>query len=164
MIDVKKILVAIDLSNNSDKLLQEAIYFAKRCEAKIVIVYVLERLDEDTGFDAPYFLFPEINEDELQRMPVPELESMMRQRVEEEIGSLIEHNLDPEIAYETKLLTGEAAEKITEFANQESIDLILMGTHGYKGFNELVLGSQAHKVLRIAPCPVITNNYNKISS
>jgi nucleotide-binding universal stress UspA family protein len=64
----------------------------------------------------------------------------------------------------TKLLIGEAAEEISEFADQESIDLILMGTHGYKGFNELVLGSQAHKVLRIAPCPVITNNYNRISS
>ncbi len=164
MIDVKKILVAIDLSDNSDKLLQDAIYFAKKCGAKIVIVYVLERLDENTGFDAPYILLPEIAEDELQRIPVAELESLMRQRVEVEIESLIEHNMDPEIAYEMKLLTGEVAEEITKFADQESVDLILMGTHGYKGFNELMLGSQAHNVLKSATCPVITNNYSRFTS
>ncbi len=158
MIDIKKILVAVDFSGNSGKLLQKAIYFAKKCDATIVITFVLENLTEDRDFYFPYILLPEKEEEELKRMPIAELESLMRQRAEEEMESLVNKNMDPAIAYKTILLVGEAAEEITKHAEQEAIDLILMGTHGYKGFNELILGSEAHKVLRNAPCLVITDN------
>ena len=158
MTDIKKILVAVDFSQNSGKLLQEAIYFAKKCDATIEIVFVLENFTKDRDFYFPYMLLPEKEEEELKRMPVPELESLMRQRAEEEMENLVKKNVDPAIACKTILLSGEAAEEITKYAEQEIIDLILMGTHGYKGFNELILGSEAHKVIRNAPCLVITAN------
>lgn len=163
MIDIKKILVAVDFSGNSGKLLQEAIYFAKKCDATIVIVFVLENFIKGREFYFPYILLPEKDEEELQRMPLPELESLMRQRAEEEMESLVKKNIDPAITCKTTLLIGEAAEEIAKYAGQEAIDLILMGTHGYKGFNELILGSEAHKVLRNAPCLVMTDN-NRIPS
>jgi nucleotide-binding universal stress UspA family protein len=103
-------------------------------------------------------LLAEKEEEELKRMPVTELESLMRQKAEEEMENLVEKNVDPAIDCKPILLSGEAAEEITKYAEQEIIDLILMGTHGYKGFNELILGSEAHKVIRIAPCLVITDN------
>ena len=158
MTDIKKILVAVDFSQNSGKLLREAIYFAKKCDATIEIVFVLENFTKDRDFYFPYMLLPEKEEEELKRMPVPELESLMRQRAEEEMENLVKKNVDPAIACKTILLSGEAAEEITKYAEQEIIDLILMGTHGYKGFNELILGSEAHKVIRNAPCLVITDN------
>ena len=158
MTDIKKILVAVDFSQNSGKLLQEAIYFAKKCDATIEIVFVLENFTKDRDFYFPYMLLPEKEEEELKRMPVPELESLMRQRAEEEMENLVKKNMGPAIACKTILLSGEAAEEITKYAEQEIIDLILMGTHGYKGFNELILGSEAHKVIRNAPCLVITDN------
>jgi nucleotide-binding universal stress UspA family protein len=158
MTDIKKILVAVDFSGNSSKIIQEAIYFAKKCDATIVIVFVLENFKEGRDFYFPYILLPEKEEEELKRMPISELESLMRQRAEEEMESLVKKNLDPAIACKTILLSGEAAEEITKYAEQEAIDLILMGTHGYKGFNELILGSEAHKVIRNAPCLVITDN------
>lgn len=158
MINIKKILVAVDFSGNSSKLLQEAIYFSKRCDATIVIVFVLENFTKGREFYFPYILLPEKDEEELKRMPIPELESLMRQRAEEEMESLVQKNIEPAITYKTTLLTGEVAEEITKYAEQEAIDLILMGTHGYKGFNEFILGSEAHKVLRNAPCLVITDN------
>jgi nucleotide-binding universal stress UspA family protein len=158
MTDIKNILVAVDFSQNSGKLLQEAIYFAKKCDATIEIVFVLENFTKDRDFYFPYILLPEKEEEELKRMPIPELESLMRQRAEEEMEDLVKKNMDPAIACKTILLSGEAAEEITKYAEQETIDLILMGTHGYKGFNELILGSEAHKVIRNAPCLVITDN------
>jgi nucleotide-binding universal stress UspA family protein len=54
------------------------------------------------------------------------------------------------------------AEEIAKYAEQEAIDLILMGPHGYKGFNELILGSEAHKVPRNAPCLVMTEFHLEI--
>ncbi|MCP4338570.1 MAG: universal stress protein [Desulfobulbaceae bacterium] len=163
MVDIKKILVAVDFSGNSDKLLQEAIYFAKKCDATIVIVFVLENFIKGREFYFPYILLPEKDEEELKRMPIPELESLMRQRAEEEMESLVKKNMEPAITCKTTLLIGEVAEEIAKYAEQEAIDLILMGTHGYKGFNELILGSEAHKVLRNAPCLVMTDN-NRIPS
>ena len=163
MKEIKKILVAVDLSGNSDKLLQSAIYFAGICNAKLLIVFVLEHFEEDSDFDSPYILLPEIEEEELQRMPIAELKSLVRQRAEEEMESLVKQNLSPAIVYETKMLEGEAAEEITEYARREAVDLILMGTHGYKGIDEFILGSQAHEVIKTSPCLVITDNY-RISS
>jgi len=163
MTNIKKILVAVDFSENSGKLIQEAIYFAKKCDATIVIVFVLENFIEGREFYFPYILLLEKEEEELKRMPLHDLESLMRQRAEEEMASLIKTNMTPDIACKTILLSGEAAEEITKYAEQEAIDLILMGTHGYKGFNEFILGSEAHEVIRNAPCLVMTDN-NRISS
>lgn len=163
MTNIKKILVAVDFSENSQRLTQEAIYFAKKCDATIVIVFVLENFIEGREFYFPYILLPEKEEEELKRMPIHDLEILMRKRAEEEMESLVKKNMTPDISCKTVLLSGEAAEEITKYAEQEAIDLILMGTHGYKGFNEFILGSEAHKVIRSAPCLVMTDN-NRISS
>jgi nucleotide-binding universal stress UspA family protein len=57
---------------------------------------------------------------------------------------------------ESKLLTGPVANEITDFAEQGQFDLIVMGTHGRTGLRHLVLGSVAEKVVRTAPCAVLT--------
>ncbi len=51
---------------------------------------------------------------------------------------------------------GEVNEAIVDYAQEETIDLIAMGTHGRRGLNRLVLGSVTNTVLRRAPCPVLT--------
>jgi len=50
---------------------------------------------------------------------------------------------------------GVPAEEIVRLAAEEAIDLIVMGTHGWGGFRNMVLGSVAHNVLRTASCPVL---------
>ena len=50
---------------------------------------------------------------------------------------------------------GRAADSILCFAKQKAINLIVMGTHGYRGFERLMLGSATEKVLRMAQCPVL---------
>ena len=51
---------------------------------------------------------------------------------------------------------GVPANEIVRFAQEESIDLIVMGTHGWTGFRHLILGSTAENVVRTAMCPVLT--------
>jgi universal stress protein A len=55
----------------------------------------------------------------------------------------------------TFLSTGVPAEEIVRVANQDSTDLIVMGTHGWSGVRHMLLGSVAEKILRSAPCPVL---------
>lgn len=51
---------------------------------------------------------------------------------------------------------GDAAEEIVRYAQQHAIDLIVLGTHGRTGFTRALLGSVAERVVRTAPCPVLT--------
>src|SRR4029450_5170996 len=57
---------------------------------------------------------------------------------------------------ETALLTGLAARNILAYAREKHIDLIVMGTHGRTGISRDLLGSVTEKVVRLAPCPVLT--------
>ena len=50
------------------------------------------------------------------------------------------------------------AEKIVEYAGDSECDLIVMGTHGYKGLERIMFGSVADKVVKSAACPVMTIN------
>jgi len=50
----------------------------------------------------------------------------------------------------------EPADEIVKYAESEGIDLIVMGTHGRPGLAHLLMGSVAEKVVRTAPCPVLT--------
>ena len=56
----------------------------------------------------------------------------------------------------TVVRTGSAPEAIVGLATDEHADLIVMGTHGRGGLNRALLGSVADRVIRLAPCPVLT--------
>ncbi len=57
-----------------------------------------------------------------------------------------------------KVLMGDVGEKIVDYASEIEADLIVMGTHGYKGLEKIMFGSVADKVVRSASCPVTTIN------
>ncbi len=68
----------------------------------------------------------------------------------------------PEAAgVEVHVLEGEPWRVITEKAEQDGFDIIVMGTHGRSGFAHLALGSVAERVVRHAPCPVLTVPHGK---
>jgi nucleotide-binding universal stress UspA family protein len=59
-------------------------------------------------------------------------------------------------AWEAEVATGSPAETIVRVAHMRGADLIVMGTHGRTGLPHVLLGSVAEKVVRLAPCPVLT--------
>jgi nucleotide-binding universal stress UspA family protein len=60
------------------------------------------------------------------------------------------------LAVHTALAQGDPVEEVLRFAAERTIDLIVIGTHGYTGLTHLLTGSTAEKVVRRAPCPVLT--------
>ncbi|RPJ07463.1 MAG: universal stress protein [Deltaproteobacteria bacterium] len=57
-----------------------------------------------------------------------------------------------------ELIVGEIVEEIVNFAEKREADLIIIGTHGSKGIEKLLLGSVAERVVKIAPCPTLVMN------
>ena len=57
---------------------------------------------------------------------------------------------------EATLLQGNPSQEIVRYAKERNSDLIIMGTHGRKGINHMLMGSVAERVVRTAPCPMLT--------
>ena len=60
-----------------------------------------------------------------------------------------------------RLEVGVPFEEIVKATEEEHADMIVMGTHGQSGFNRLLLGSVAGRVIHLAPCPVLTVRHKK---
>jgi nucleotide-binding universal stress UspA family protein len=59
-------------------------------------------------------------------------------------------------AVELRVLVGHPFERILETAGDEQVSLIVLGTHGRTGLAHTIMGSVAERVVRLAPCPVLT--------
>jgi nucleotide-binding universal stress UspA family protein len=139
--EIKHVLVPVDFSENSKKILEAAGYFSEICQAQLHVVFVVQSFDDYSGFFVPH-------------MPVAKFEEEMVQAAEEKMkGFLLGHN-----KIEAKVLVGDVGEEIIRHAEESSMDLIVMGTHGYKGLEKVMFGSVAEKVVRSSPCPVLTIN------
>jgi nucleotide-binding universal stress UspA family protein len=145
MDEIKKILVPVDFSENSKKILQDALTKAGQLNAKVMVVYVVEGLENYGGLSIPH-------------ISLAEFEKELVQSATKKMESFLEENMDPSVAHESKILHGDIVEKINTFAESEGVDMIIMGTHGYKGLEKVLFGSVAERVVKTAPCPVLTIN------
>ena len=145
MNEIKKILVPVDFSENSQKILRTAVEFAARFKAEVVIVFVVQSFDDYSGFFVPH-------------MPIIQLEEEMVKSAKEKMKSFAAETLNGSVVHSTAILSGDVVEEINSFAAKEKADLIVMGTHGYKGLDKILFGSVAEKIVKTAPCPVLTIN------
>jgi universal stress protein A len=132
-----KILFPTDFSHTGDAALEMATALARDTGAKLYIVHVQEPPAYYGGGEMYYgMLDPTANE----------------------LVKLLEEvkPADPSVAYEQRMLTGDPAGAIVDFAKDEQIDLIVLGTHGRSGLSRLLMGSVAEAVVRRAECPVLT--------
>ena len=143
MATFKKILVPVDFSEPSTLALHAAAALAKDCDASLTIVHVYEPLA--IALPEGYQLF---SEDQLTRLFEEFHRELAEQRRRAELAGA------PRV--DTELLHGFAVSEIQNFAQQCGFDLIVMGTHGRRGLSHALLGSVAERVVRLAPCPVLT--------
>ncbi len=143
--NVKNILAPVDFSENSKKILQTADYFAAKFAAKLTVIYVVQNFDDYAGFFVPH-------------MPIAQFEEDLLKSAENKMDDFLQENLDQPDAVEAKVLTGDIAEEIIVFVEKSNMDLIVMGTHGYKGLEKVLFGSVAEKIVKMAGCPVLTIN------
>lgn len=144
--DIKKILVPFDISDTAESSLSYSIGLAAKLGASITAVYVFW-IDANV-----YELSPRLV-DELEAHSSNEL----RRRVDEiKAGCARVNEKAAGIEVETVVLTGVSpALTITDYARENGFDLIAVSTHGRKGLERVILGSETEKVIREAHSPVL---------
>jgi nucleotide-binding universal stress UspA family protein len=144
MIDLQQILVPTDFGVSSQNALNYAVAFAQKFGARIHLLHVVS--------DLALFVPEAVLIVPPQLPPVEQFQSAAVAALEQTIAGL---GL-PEAIVHPVVLEGMPFEEIVRFARDKDVDLIVMGTHGHKGLAHLLLGSVAEKVVRYAPCPVLT--------
>jgi nucleotide-binding universal stress UspA family protein len=139
VINLKRILVPHDFSDSSEAAVRYAIELARKFGARLYFLNVSERLRMEMGTDFPVGLEEAV-------------EAAVRERLMTIVTPQERNELKPLFI----VVPGAPAAAIVRYASDEHIDLIVMGTHGRGFVAHVVLGSVAEKVVRTAPCPVLT--------
>lgn len=143
MPDVNNILCPVDFSEFSARAYRYALSLARHYRAELFVQHVLELWQYPCTDFAPS---PEALE---------HFYRVHRERAEEHIQQLTKDEDRVEIRSKHIIQQGMAADLILAFAQAQKIDLIVMGTHGRRGFDRLMLGSVTERVMRKASCPLL---------
>lgn len=145
MIALKKILVATDFSEPSEAALSYGRELARNFGASLTVLNVVDNiLTRAYGSDGIVLVDPE-----LQR----EIEDAARRQVD---ALLFDEDRKTLGAIGVVLTSTSPSATIVTYARDEKFDLIVMGTHGRGAVAHLLMGSVAERVVRTAPCPVLT--------
>ncbi len=144
MIEIRKIIVPTDFSENSLRALELGNEFGTRFGAEILLVHILESpIYPTTVFGAGATQLPAIREE-------------MRANVNEQLERIAKEKTPDGVVARGIVREGSPFIEIMALAEEEKADLIVIATHGHTGLKHMLLGSVAEKVVRKAPCPVLT--------
>jgi nucleotide-binding universal stress UspA family protein len=137
------ILLTTDFSELSRRAVAPALSIADRFDSKILVLYVVEdRL--------PPFV------DEYTGISMEEILQAHSERARREMARFVEHNLPDRSDVEAIVVDGMPSNEVVRVAEERSVGLIVMATHGRGFVSHALFGSTAERVLRRAPCPVLT--------
>ncbi len=147
---VKTVITPIDFSDNSKLIAESAAYIAGTFNATLHLIFVVQNFEDYSGFFVP-------------QMNMPNIEQELFVGAEEQMATFCREN---EKAFKEagmsdirhKVIMGDVGENIVQYAEENNGDMIIMGTHGYKGLEKIMFGSIADKVVKSASCPVLTIN------
>ena len=144
MILLKNILVATDFGEASDAALNYGRDLARTYGATLHVLHVAENVYARYADDGAMAFLPQMQS---------EIENAARKRM---AGLVTDEDRTMLHAKEVVLTALGAAEAIVEYAKAHTVDIIVMGTHGRRALAHLLMGSVAERVVRTAPCPVLT--------
>ena len=142
-LDIKKILVPIDFSDYSKSALKYAVNFSKNNKAEMILIYVVE----------PVIYPPDFS---MGQIAIPSVNAEWDERAKQELDKLAKEHIPQGVQVKTIIKTGKPFLEIIETASEMDVDLIIIATHGRTGIEHILFGSTAEKVVRKAPCPVLT--------
>jgi nucleotide-binding universal stress UspA family protein len=139
----EKILVPTDFSDHAQEAVRYAAELSRAYDEPLTILHV---------YDVTPYVLPET---------VPLYDTVQINQLREEFQKLLIEVRQVALSagvkqVDTELLQGSPFAEIVRFAEERSYGLIVMGTHGRTGLAHLLLGSVTEKVVRKAPCPVLT--------
>lgn len=143
MKEIKNILFATDFSESSEEAFSYALSFARSFRARIFVLHVISEPVDMRGFYVPHISF-----DSLESEIIASAQKMLKEFCTSHFKESDHYAFD--------VVSGIPSEKIIKHAEQENADLIVMGTHGRGGLDHLLFGSNAEKIVRRSPIPVLT--------
>ena len=141
---IKTILVPTDFSAASDRALRYARDLADAVGASLHVLHVLENPFPPGTFMEMYAASADSHLEHRGRQARARLESLLTDEQRAKYSAV------------QVMLPGMAAEQILEYLNEHPADLVVMGTAGRAGLSRLMMGSVADRIVRAAPCPVLT--------
>ncbi len=140
--DIKSILVPVDFSSNSARALEYAHTLATRFRASLHLLHVCEVPSLTTGSMDAYAIAYSTWSQQLGEEAERELLKLLPQLTG--------------VTVTTEVLFGSPARALVTAATHRKVDLIVMGTHGHGPLMHALMGNVAERVVRMAPCPVLT--------
>jgi nucleotide-binding universal stress UspA family protein len=144
MISLERILVPTDFSEPSEKALQYAKALGGLVHASLHLLHVVEEPFVHAWTVEGYVA------------SLPDWRNAMEMKAREDIERLLSEEERVRLRALLAIRVGHPFTVISRYAQEQSVDLIVMGTHGRGGMAKLLLGSVAEKLVRAAPCPVLT--------
>ncbi len=146
MQNIHDIVVPIDFSQHTDSLIEFAKGVAEKFAGQITFLHVAEKIAAKTTY---YDVYPpnfvSVDEEILDKS-----RERMAELVRKSQGSLV--------ACQGEVLQGDVVDMIVDYVTEKKSDLIIIGTHGYRGIQKILLGSVADSVVKRAPCPILIFN------
>jgi len=140
---MKKILVPVDFSQKSEEALKVAAKIARNIDGEI---YVLHLLDIPDG---------EVDMIDGNQVPKGPMAMMLFEATHHKFDDFLDKDFLDNIPVYEKVMTDAPVEGISEFAQNNGIDFIVMGSHGTTGVEEFFVGSNTEKVVRTSKIPVL---------
>lgn len=138
---ITTILVPTDFSEYSKQALSYAEMLAKPFEAKIVLIHVIDTVSYVVSESVQW---------------TTDVSTRVQASVQPMLDGLVRDAQKRGVVAESRLSQGVPYDQIVKTAENVNADLIVMGTHGRTGMSHVLLGSVAERVVRLAPCPVLT--------
>ncbi|MCA9580710.1 MAG: universal stress protein [Myxococcales bacterium] len=139
---VQRILVPVDLSEQSDAALAYAVSLGQVWKAEIHVLNV---------YHLPAYAFPDG-----AFLPGPEAVADILDAAQKKVKKNIAAHADSGLTFKSHMVEGSVHEEIAKQAKDIGANLVVMGTHGRTGVSHFVLGSVAERVIRTAECAVMT--------
>lgn len=147
--EIKRILAPVDFSDYSEKALNWAATIAEQWSSQVYLCHII-----------PQPSYPSmIGGDDLAKF-----ETGLQSAAETQLQDLVSKLQNKNVQATIRISLGEPFNDICRIAEEERIDLIIMGTHGRTGLSHALLGSVAERVVRHAPCPVLVVGKEAASS
>ena len=149
MMEIKKILFPLDLTENSSKVLPYVLSISEKYNSQVYLLHVVQDLNKWGKLYVPH---PSMDK----------FQNEANEGVKKAMDKLCEKELQSCPNFQKRVVSGDAVNEILKVIESEGIDLLIMGTHGRKGLEHVIFGSVAENVVKKSPVPVLTINPYKL--
>jgi nucleotide-binding universal stress UspA family protein len=144
LLSINKILCPTDFSEKSYRALEKAAAFADHFAAELIVAHIVAPVPTVSVPTHP------------AAFDVTEYQKHLYKESEKTLRELVKKRVPDNLEVKAHILEGNPADQINRIAEEESVDLIILSTHGHSAIGQLIFGSVADRVVRHASKPVLT--------